>query len=234
MRLHRFYTNQKIEDETIHIDNSDLIHQWRNVFRYMVGAQVIVFNGDGYDYLCMIGELHNRTASLAVVSRKKSILPERKIGLVIALVKKDTMEWIIEKATELGVSEVFPITAERSEKKSLNMERATKIAIEASEQSGRGDIVEIFDPVDLSDFLASKEMKTYEERIIFHTGKSKTDRFAGDNQSTPILLAIGPEGGWSDRDITLFSQQGFVLRSLGDVTLRAETAVIVALARLEV
>src|SRR5579872_5958103 len=98
----------------------------------MVGAQVIVFNGDGYDYLCMLSEMGNRSAMLQMVSRKKSLMAERKIALAVSLIKKDNMEWIAEKATELGVSALFPIISERSEKKSVNMERLHKIVLEAA------------------------------------------------------------------------------------------------------
>lgn len=231
MRLHRFYIDKPIEDKIIKIENDELIHQWKNVFRYLVGAQLIIFNGDGYDYLCMITELYNRTAQLEIISRKKALLPEKNIGLAMALIKKDNMEMIVQKATELGVSKIFPIISERSEKKSLNMDRAKKIAIEASEQSGRGDIPEIFEPLGLEEFLGSENLEQFEKKIIF-VPKEEKFNITGSAQNDSFLIAIGPEGGFSDRELQLFAKNSFKRYSLGNLILRSETAVITSLSLL--
>ena len=159
MRLHRFYIREDIDDTQITITDTDLVHQWKNVFRYQVGTQVIVFTGDGYDYLCMIVELHTSRSVLEITSRRKSILPSRTIGLIIALTKKDTLEFIVQKATELGVSDIYPVQAERSEKKSFNSARLEKIAIEAAEQSGRGDIPHVH-PLQTFEKILENELLT--------------------------------------------------------------------------
>jgi 16S rRNA (uracil1498-N3)-methyltransferase len=227
MRLHRFYIENSIEAKTVKIDDKELIHQWKNVFRYTVGGQVIVFNGDGYDYLCMITEIYGGSAVLELISRKKAFLPTKNIGLVMSLIKKDNMELVIQKATELGVSHIFPVIAERSEKKSLNMERAVKIAVEASEQSGRGDVPKIYEPVSLKELLSGETLDEFDQKIIFHL---KEDKFVPEViNSDSVAIAIGPEGGFSDSEVDLFSQANFKKYSIGDLTLRAETAVMAGL-----
>ena len=229
MRLHRFYISTPVDGEQIKIADEALVHQWRNVFRYAVGAQVVVFNGDGYDYLCMIGEIGNRSATLVLVSRKKSFIPEKKIALAVSLIKKDNMEWIIEKATELGVSQIFPIISERSEKKSLNLERAEKIAVEASEQCGRGDVPEICKPQTLEVFLESGVADQFESKIAFHP---VADEFSRAEVGQSAIFFIGPEGGFSDQEVEMFRQHGIGRRSLGKLILRTETAAIAILAAL--
>ncbi len=225
MRLHRFYQDQPIDSDIIKILDEELVHQWKNVFRYLVGGQVIIFNGDGYDYLCMITELNRKSALLSVISRKNSVLSERTIGIIISLIKKDNMELIIQKATELGVTHIFPVISERSEKKSLNMVRAHKIAVEASEQSGRGDVLEIAEEISLEDLLANDVLDQFEGKVVFHPQGEVFQPLSYDKQS--VVIAIGPEGGFSDRELVLLAQHDFKQYCLGPRTLRAETAAIV-------
>jgi 16S rRNA (uracil1498-N3)-methyltransferase len=244
MRLHRFYLEQSIANsvvkektqQEIKVENEDLIHQWRDVFRYTTGAQVVVFDGDGFDYLCMIAHIYNRTAELAIVSKKKSVMPadhtQHKLALALSMIKKDNMELVIQKATELGVSEIFPILSERSEKKSLNMTRAKKIAIEASEQSGRGDVPSIHEPIDLDEFLKFEKNKEnlngFESKIVCDpSGEKKLDKSVIKSSA---LICIGPEGGYSEKELALFKAQGFEICNLGNLVLRAETAAIAVLA----
>jgi 16S rRNA (uracil1498-N3)-methyltransferase len=232
MRLHRFYIKKPIEDKKVYIEDENLIHQWRDVFRYMVGAQVIVFNGDGYEYNCLITELLKRSAVLEIISRRKSVLPEKNIGLVISLIKKDNMEMVVQKASELGVSSIFPVVSERSEKKSLNMERARKIAVESSEQSGRGDVIEIFEPMSLGEFFENEHLQQFEKKIIFHPKEEKLDMAVIQNESRSgsILVAIGPEGGFAEEEVAQFVTNGFKKYSLGNLVLRAETAALAVMA----
>src|SRR5665213_2273877 len=130
----------------------------------------------------------------------------REIWLASAVVKKDTFEWIAEKATELGVSHIVPIMAERSEKKSLNMERLEKIIIEASEQSGRGDVPKIHPIVALPEsFQYIRGQDKDGQMIAFHT---EGDFVQGlPLYKGPTAVFIGPEGGWSEREIEAFHKE---------------------------
>ena len=159
--------------------------------------------------------------------------PAREIWLCAALVKKDNFEWIAEKATELGVTRIVPIVSERSEKKSLNMERLERIVIEASEQSGRGT-VPMIDPI-MSLDEAVKHIKFSfgsgpREVMVFHT---EGDPFQGDtlDKEKPVAVFIGPEGGWSEKEVELFHAESIPVKCLGKQVLRAETAVVAALSQ---
>src|SRR3954462_11405795 len=141
MRLHRFYTSEKIEPRsaltTARYTGSK---QWRKVFRFVSGDKVILFDGSGYDFVCEIKDFEKDAAEVQVTEVREVSQIDRETWLFAAIVKKDTFEWIVEKATELGVSHIIPVIAERTEKKQLNIERLKKIMIEASEQSGRSTV----------------------------------------------------------------------------------------------
>lgn len=233
MRLHRFFIETPISNSKVNISDERLLHQWRSVFRYNIGSEVLLFNGDGFEYDALIERLGNREASLSIVCKKKGIVPKTQINLFQSLIKKDKMEWVIEKTTELGISRIIPIISERSEKKGLNLERARKIALEASEQCGRVDVPEISEVLSLAEAIEKAQ-----NVIVFDTGPHSSLAmldFAGkerENQTKSISIFIGPEGGWSEKELGLFKQKGAEISSLGPLTLRAETAAIAVAARL--
>lgn len=230
MRLHRFFINNPIEKTKILIKDERVIHQWRNVFRYNAGSQVILFDGSGYEFESVILRLTNRETELEIISKIKGVVIDKKIVLVQSLIKKDKMEWVIQKATELGVSKIIPIVSERSEKKSLNVERARKIIIEASEQCGRADVSELAPIISLSEALGDCE-----NAIVFDSSGESLEpekvSEASIYQLKPLSLFIGPEGGWSEKELEMFKNKGVQVYSLGPLTLRAETATVVALSK---
>ncbi len=94
MRLHRFYTPTSISDEKFDISDRELVSQWRSVFRYNVGSQVILFDGSGTDFLCMITSLRNLGATVEVVQKKQNKnMPKINLWLCIGIIKKDNFEW---------------------------------------------------------------------------------------------------------------------------------------------
>ena len=234
MRLHRFYVDQEINNRTeFVIHSSELVNQVRRVFRLKVGDSLVVFNGTGFDYECKIDGFgkenkidSDNTIRLSVASVSRSrYTPTNNLYLCAAVVKKDNFEWIVEKSTELGVTDIFPIAAEHSEKKSLNENRLKKIAIEASEQSGRGDAPRIHAIMGLAGAVEFFKQKNV-EMIVFHT---EGERYQESQRDKPVAVFIGPEGGWSSEELNIFHKHVIMTRSLGPQVLRAETAVIAAL-----
>ncbi len=231
MRLHRFYISEPISAraEVIVVD-ADLVHQIRNVFRLKNGDSVILFDGSGSDYTCRIegGDKHSITF-IVIESSRSRYIPTQHVVLCAAVVKKDTFEWIAEKATELGVSEIVPVISERSEKKSLNESRLSKIVNEASEQSGRGDIPVLHSVIELREYI-EKNIIDGSKMLAFHIDGPIFDRArftASADAKTHIF--IGPEGGWSPDELALFHSKKIPVVSLGTQVLRAETAVVSAL-----
>lgn len=230
MRLHRFYINEPILSDNLSVCEERLVHQWRDVFRYNTGSEIIIFDGSGLEFDAVIEKLSNREAKIVIVSKRKGILPKRRIVLYQSLIKKDKMEWVVEKATEIGVSKIVPIVSERSEKKGFNTERARKIATEASEQCGRADVPEIEDGKKILDFSPDPESQI----VIFDKSGPSFESSLISKKYNQISIFIGPEGGWTPAEIERFKEAKIEIFSLGEFTLRAETATIVALAKLNI
>lgn len=231
MRLHRFFVQEKIA-ENIHekhltLHSPELLNQLKNVFRLKSGDEVILFDGSGKDFLVSIAEFEKDAVRVSVsTSEENKVLPTRETYLFASLVKKDTFEWIAEKATELGVSHIVPIMSARSEKKSLNEDRLKKIIIEAAEQSGRATLPALHDIIDLETALSTHR---HVPSVVWHTHASK---FIGSDVQDAFGAYIGPEGGWSDSELALFKKYNMNVRSLGPQILRSETAVIAVISRL--
>jgi 16S rRNA (uracil1498-N3)-methyltransferase len=220
MRLHRFYINQGIgTGKSLRVDDVELLNQWVKVFRLKTSDRVIVFDGSGSEFECYFSLLSKKEAILNIVE-KREIKNVPKIDLTIfqSIIKKDNFELIIQKCTEIGVTAFRPIISERSEKKDLNTERLQKIAKEASEQSGKGKLPEIFEPARLENVIENFDGKLF---VLDFDG----ERLDSVLDSTMGIL-IGPEGGWTDSERELFKQNGIKPISLGVPILRAETAAI--------
>ncbi len=155
-------------------------------------------------------------------------MPKINLWLCVGIIKKDNFEWITQKATELGVSHIVPVLCERTEKKSLNMERLQKIAVEASEQSGRGDVPEIDEVVELSELMTSQRNidALPKEKIVLHLEGEYVGDFLARMQPKSLAIFLGPEGGFSEKEIAEFALHSIPAISLGTQILRAETAAV--------
>ena len=155
------------------------------------------------------------------------------VTLVLAIFKFDRMEWAIEKATELGVSQIVPLIARRTESHlaqaaAKRVERWRRIAHEAAQQSRRTAPPTIAEPVKLKDALApAADFKV----LLAEAGDTIPLKEAVRvNADRSLALAVGPEGGWTNEELKAFSESGWIAASLGPTILRAETATIAALA----
>ncbi len=154
------------------------------------------------------------------------------VTLLLAIFKFDRMEWAVEKCTELGVARIVPVIAQRTEPHlaaaaAKRVERWRRIARQAAEQSRRSSPPEISGPLKLKDALSQPA----DIRVVL--SESEQDLNLKDAMATQpgsISLAVGPEGGWTERELQLFRDAGWVSASLGSMILRAETAAIAATA----
>jgi 16S rRNA (uracil1498-N3)-methyltransferase len=155
------------------------------------------------------------------------------VSLLLAVYKFDRMEWAIEKATELGVARIVPVVAQRSDRHlaaaaDKRVERWQRIALQAAEQSRRTAPPDVMAPTELRDAVKMSAAT----RILLAENEQRTllkDALASHAPGS-VLMAIGPEGGWTHEEETLFCEAGWIPASLGTTVLRAETAAIAALA----
>lgn len=225
MRLHRFYIGDSEPiGHSIVIEDKDLVHQLKNVFRMKIGSEVILFGKEKIEYTAKLLTLDKKSAAFEIIREDKGKVSDRNITLCAALIKKDNFEIIIQKAVEIGVTSIIPIVSDRSEKKFLNIERAEKIIIEAVEQCGRVDVPTIIHPVSFDNVLATLPN---DASIIGFDPKGIPFDAKIFSKNNPYLF-IGPEGGWTDDEIEKLSKAGVVM-NLPTFILRAETAAISAL-----
>lgn len=225
MKIHRFIDqNFNLNQNSLVVTDREIINQWKNVLRLTVGEKLILGDGNTYE---ATGEIIKMTGDLAEVKLDEKVLnnnePERQVNLYCAILKKENFELVVQKAVEVGVTKIVPITTERTVKQNLNFDRLIKIAKEAAEQSGRG-IIPIIEPI--TDFAtALTEATKTGPTFIFDL--TATEKF--NQTSLPIInLFIGPEGGFTEKEVAWAKKLGVNVASLGPLTLRGETAAIVA------
>jgi len=229
MKLHHFFIHFFIEEKRgdknfLIITDQDLIHQWSKVLRLALGERIVLLDNSGYEFLVTVSSLAKSGAEFVIAEKRKSAnIPTKEVWLYQSLPKKDTFEWIAEKATELGVTHIVPIVSERSEKKDINGERVKKIIKEASEQSERGVLPTLHEPADLLAALSAVSVPA----LALHT--KGVSAFHESVKGGSVALFIGPEGGWSDAELILFQNRKIPIVGLGPQILRSETAAVAAL-----
>lgn len=227
MRLHRFFISAPMPKEgDFTIADENLLNQWRNVLRMSAGDKIVIFDGSGNESLCEFRTLEKKSATLAVLERKAGLVHAREVTLFMALIKKDNFELVLEKATELGVARIVPVLCARSEKKGVNRERSEKILREAAEQSGRATVPVLDNIVLVQDIFKKYTMPA----VVFDPrGRKSAREFFTTNNTAPISILVGPEGGFTDEELSFFKTNKISILTTGSTILRAETAAIVAL-----
>lgn len=229
MRLHRFYVDPS-QTELSHnfwLKDERLRLQWSKVLRYQAGDEVVLFDGVAHERLYRIEEIATDAVHLNFITEFERKLPKKHMYLFFSLLKKDKNDWVLQKCTELGVSNFVPILASRSEKTGFNIERARKIVIEASEQCGRGDIPHVREPI-----LLETAIHEYKDRIMLLVSDEELTENTPAGTDKPVGIFIGPEGGWSDEEKNIFGANKVGHFHLGSLTLRAETAAVAASTKL--
>lgn len=236
MRVTRVFVDRPLQaGERLALPEDAATHLVR-VLRLREGEGCVLFNGDGHDYAATLEsagkrEVRVRIDGAAVVGNESPL----RITLLQGIARGEKMDWILQKATELGVAAFVPVTSERSEVR-LDAERADKrvahwrsVVRSACEQSGRAVVPAVAAPQSLAGALDA-----------LPTGKCfLLDPFADDAigsidlQDPACVLAIGPEGGWSPRDREQLLAAGFNGLRLGPRILRTETAGLAAIAALQ-
>jgi 16S rRNA (uracil1498-N3)-methyltransferase len=234
--LHRFHVPEAAPGARV-VFPDHTAHHAREVMRLRAGAAVRVFDGAGSEFEGVLEEV-SRAQVLARLAGPITPLPESPVRIVLALppLKGDRMELVIQKATELGVAEIWPVITARTDAvgrpalRGSRQERWDKVASGASEQCGRAVVPAVAPTVELEELLprpwdGARLVLAEDGRGVPPTQWPRAEA---------ILCLIGPAGGWDPRELEHVLAAGFVAGSLGPRILRAETAAIAALTAIQV
>ena len=234
MEENRFYHSENLELKlVVELGTQTHIHATK-VLRLKVGDQFALFNGDSFDYVVKVIEISKHKTSVEIID-KYEVNHESplKITLAQGIAAGDKMDWIIQKTVELGIESIQPLFTERSIVK-LDRVRADKklehwrtVAISACEQTGRAIIPEILSPLPLSQWLSAQQKKNNLKLILTPSKAQNINQL--EKPSSSIDFMVGPEGGFSDKEMALALNSAFIPINFGQRILRTETASIVAL-----
>jgi len=218
-----FVSNGLQQNKPLSLSESH-VHYLRNVMRRQVGDSILLFNGRNGEWQSTIQSLEKKSGiCLPHTQTRKQNIPKKRF-LCPALIKKENMDFVFQKATELGVSDIFPLISERTVVSKLNLERAKSLVIEASEQSERLTIPTVYPPQKIIEILG-KLPKDITPVCLAERGTT-TNPLSKDKT---YAFFIGPEGGWTPNELSVFEQNHVQFWHLGTTILRAETASIAAL-----
>ena len=228
----RLYFPGKLSlEDPVKLENKQ-VHYLINVMRKKIDDSILVFNSVNGEFLAKISEIYKNTIIIDIIKKIRDVKIENDIWLLFAPVKKSPTEYIVQKATELGVSKIIPVITERTITKNLNLKRMQDIAIESSEQCERITIPEVCAIKKLKDLIPNWD----NDRIIFFCDETIRNndvvKIDLQNLSTKSFGAIlvGPEGGFSANETNYLREKKFIRPiDLGPRILRSDTAVIAAL-----
>jgi 16S rRNA (uracil1498-N3)-methyltransferase len=212
--------------ETFTFDREESKHIIK-VLRKKDGDILFVTNGLGFLFKTEIVLASDSKCTVQIVSFEKASIPKYNLHIVVAPTKmNDRYEWFLEKATEIGVQEITPIICDRSERKVINMERFEKILLSAMKQSNAFYLPKLNPAISFKEFVKNKNTGL---QLIAHCEETDKKTLKSVLQpNTDITVLIGPEGDFSDKEITLALEQNYIPVTLGNTRLRTETAAVVA------
>ncbi|UBM59286.1 16S rRNA (uracil(1498)-N(3))-methyltransferase [Marinilongibacter aquaticus] len=212
-------------EQTLQLDEIDSKHCIR-VLRKKLGDEIWVTDGVGKLFQCQISEANPKRTGLRILETEVHQEPRRRVHLAIAPTKNiDRMTYLVEKATEIGVSEISFFISENSERKSIKLDRLERVAVSAMKQSLKTylPIFQVFDSLE-----ACVQTLSVEQKFIAHLHE-KALPLAQQNLESSVLVLVGPEGDFTENEVNMALGEGFQMVSLGESRLRTETAALVSI-----
>ena len=235
--MNRFFVDPKDVQGDRVVVRSDQAHHLRDVLRLREGDPATVFDGSGWEYDGRVQKISQQEVLILILRKEKRTAQKRFVlSLAQAIPKGDRMDWLVQKATELGVANLFPVITERSVVRpqgssvQARRRRWERIAQEAAKQCGRVDVPVIFEAMPFSKFLESadefqaKWIACLDLRAVGLKGALSKAASSPRQNSQSILALIGPEGDFTPHEITQAQSTGFIPISFGPSVLRSETA----------
>ena len=230
----RYFVAPPISSDTVVLAGAEA-HHMIHVMRAGPGAEVVLFDGSGAEFVATVSRIDRTRVELEVLARSEidRELPIE-VTLGVTLPKGDRQKWLVEKAVELGVRRIIPLMTARSVAKAGTqaLVRLGRTVIEASKQCGRNMLLEIGTPVSWADFVESERDSPC--RLLAHPRSAGTDsetrspagRSLPEDLPGKVVLAVGPEGGFTRDEVSLATSAAWQTIDLGSRILRIETAAI--------
>lgn len=222
----RLFYNPEFNPNQPSLSEDEAKHAIR-VLRLLEGDDIYVINGKGQRFHTIIKSLTKKSCELELINTE-TISPVFSYHLHIAIAPTkniDRLEWFLEKATEIGISEITPIWCDRSERKQIKIDRLEKILVSAMKQSLQATIPVLNNAISVKELITNSSEK---EKFIAHCETGKKTHLKKAYNGNQVLILIGPEGDFSSEEIQLAIKNGFNPISLGENRLRTETAALVA------
>lgn len=199
------------------ITDSEVINQIQKVLRLQTGERVVL-KSSTRAFEGTLDEVTKFRVTLTDIKEIAQNIPSKRISLFVCIPKKDKFELIIEKCTEIGVTDFYPVVSDRTIKTNINMDRSLKIIQEASEQSQRTDTPTLHEIQSLEDII--NEYRP----VVFDV---EGEEFTKENSKNIHNILIGPEGGYSEKELQIFKDKNLDIYKVGNTILKTETAAIV-------
>ena len=230
MRLHRFFLPFSTTDNFLIITDQEIVNQIKNVLRLKAGDEILIFNSEEERK----GKIEEIAKNAIRIILKEEVInlrePKIKVKLFCSLLKKDNFELVVQKATEVGVKEIYPIISKRTVKFDFKKERMDKIIKEASEQSMRISLPILHQTIFFQEAL--KESSQNQLNVFCDLSSPLFSEILKEKLISKKIdslgVFIGPEGGWSEEEIHLAKDNNFLMVKLSDLVFRSETAAIIA------
>ncbi|HEY0546982.1 MAG TPA: 16S rRNA (uracil(1498)-N(3))-methyltransferase [Pyrinomonadaceae bacterium] len=247
MTRRRFHAPPQAFDQGRVTLASDEARHLRDVLRLKKGDEAFVFDGEGKEFSCVVAET-GRGSSPAMLEVQAEVLPASpesllSLTLALALLKGEKFDLVVQKATELGITRLIPLTTTRADVRLRDESDAVKrvtrwqrLALEACKQSGRARVPVIDAPISFSALLESAKPESFKLRLMFaeRMGRGLLETLeTSERRAQSVIALVGPEGGWEDEEIRRASESGFDIITLGGRIMRAETAAITVTALLQ-
>ena len=234
MTSNRFFIRKESQESSFVFLKGEEHHHLSRVARIKPGENVYLFDRQGSDYLARVEEVGKNSTRLFVLEKRQKKDIRTRVILAQALIKAKNLELILQKATELGMSDFIPVISSRSvvkigDKTEKKMQRWRRIVLESAKQCGRSVVPQIHNPSDLNILLQTRDE---EKKFLFcgRGGKYLKDLLVSLKPPASVVLLVGPEGDWTDREERDIVSHGFEAVSLGPLILRSETAAMASLA----
>jgi 16S rRNA (uracil1498-N3)-methyltransferase len=241
MQRRRFYASgDDIEGSTVLLSKEET-HHLAHVLRLSPGDEAYVFDGIGSEYRCKLTSFDGHRARLSIVEHLSDKV-ESPVCIVLAqaLAKSEKFDLVVQKATELGVTEIVPLVTANTDLKlsddraSKRLERWRRVSLEATKQSGRRTLPRVGDQIGVKEYLGQlyKQRRVTNDKLVLllfnETGGSTIGGVLQEWDGDRIVAFVGPEGGWTPEEIEIMFEYGVASVTLGPRTLRTETAAIAA------